>query len=65
MNARPNRTTDNTYNNLDKRVKGITEVKKSPKKKKQCPKVTYYMISFIEHSLNDKIIEMENRLVVA
>ena len=30
----------------------------------QSQNVTYYMIPFIEHSCNDKIIEMENRLVV-
>lgn len=43
-------------------VKGITASEKG--QKNQSPKVTYYMISFIEHSLNDKIIEMENNLVV-
>lgn len=44
-------------------VKGITASEKG--QKNQSPKVTYYMISFIKHSLNDKITEMENRLVVA
>lgn len=29
------------------------------------PKVTSYVILFIKHSLNDKIIEIENRLLVA
>ena len=28
-------------------------------------KVIYYIILFIEHSWNDKIIKMENRLAVA
>ena len=37
----------------------------SEKKKSQSPKITSYMISFIQHSCNNKIIEMENRLVVA
>lgn len=33
--------------------------------KKPIPKVTYCMIPFIHHSWNNKIEEMENRLVVA
>ena len=33
--------------------------------KTQSQKVTYYMISFIQHSKNDKTIEMEIRLLVS
>lgn len=34
-------------------------------KKSQVQKVIYHMISFISHSQNDKIKEINNRLVVA
>lgn len=34
-------------------------------KKGQSPKVTYSMMPFIEHDLNDKMIEMKNRSVAA
>ena len=29
----------------------------------QSPKVVYWIISFIEHTWNEKIIEMKNKLV--
>lgn len=32
--------------------------------KRQCQKIDYYIIPFIHYSQNDKIIEMEDRLVV-
>lgn len=34
-------------------------------KKRQFPKDTHCMVSFTQNSLNDKILEMEKRLVVA
>ena len=34
-------------------------------KKGLVPKITYSMIPFIQNSLNDKMVEMENRPVVS
>lgn len=33
--------------------------------KKAKPKVTHYMVPFIEHSWSDKIVEIEDKLAVA
>lgn len=47
-----------TCNNLDRSSGNYAEWKKA------ISKVIYYIIPFTEYSQNDKIIEMENRLLV-
>lgn len=49
-----------TGNNLDEYQWHYTELKKKP-----ISGVIYCTIPFIQHSRNGKIIEMENRLVIA